>query len=265
MDIVEWTEPEVGIGALAEIPVEGATAEIITAWLPSQADYGKDIVVWLDFRNTSSETISVRPHLYYIGWADHGFSAKELEPGQSFSEKYGKKELGYLWFGATRVAPWDVERVEAGIDVFTPEGWVEVDRVTAPPLEWPSTPPEFTITSAPEYALPGTEVTINFEVFNPGFTNYPAGYVVVNGKYIEENGETFLWFPPDQSTPFTYSFIMGDQDKTITLTPSGGGLTGEPVSVTIKSGAAPAGCLPIVAAGILLVAGIIAGIIIAFV
>ncbi|MBA7638928.1 hypothetical protein ES703_46584 [subsurface metagenome] len=260
MNRVEWTEPEVEIGALGQIPVEGATAEITLAYLPSCAKTGVTLNFHLDFKNTSSETISVRPHIYLIGLLDKAFSARELEPGQSFSEKYG-----HYWLGAAYgIGAMYFERVEAGIDVYTPEGWVEADRVAGEPFSWQSTYPlsQLIITSAPAYAPPGTEVTISFEVYNPGFCTPPSGFYTVNGQRFPALG--YYWFPPDQSTPFTYTFTMDAQDRTITLTPyrfepvTETPLAGEPVSVTIKSGVAPAGCLPVVAAAILLVASIIA-------
>jgi len=67
MDKVEWTEPEVGIATLGQIPVEGATAEIILAYLPSCAAYGVTLNFHLDFKSTSSETISVRPYAAQLG------------------------------------------------------------------------------------------------------------------------------------------------------------------------------------------------------
>ncbi|MBA7483256.1 hypothetical protein ES707_18767 [subsurface metagenome] len=264
MDTVEWTEPEAGIAALGQLPVAGATAEITLAYLPSCARHGVTLNFHLDFRSTSAETISVRPHMY-LGDIDHAFSARELEPGQSFSEKYGRRWLaGVYGLGAVYF-----ERVEAAIEVYTPEGWIEVDRVAGEPFSWQSTHPlpQLIVTSAPESAPPGTEVAVNFEIYNPGFCTPPAGFHTVDDERFPAlipglRGAYDL--PPDQSTPFTYTFIMGDQDKTITLIPyrfepvTNQPLAGEPVSVTVKMGVARAGCATLIAAGILLVAGTIA-------
>lgn len=266
MDTVQWTEPEVGIGALGQIPVEGATAEIILAYLPSCAKYSVTLNFHLDFKNTSSETISVRPHIYLVGLTDKAFSARELEPGQSYSEKYGK-----YWLGGASTSK-DFARVEAAIEVYTPEGWVEADRVAGEPFLWQYTHPlpQLTITSAPAYAPPGTEVTVTFEIYNPGFCTPSAGFHTVDDERfpaIIPGLPGHYDLPPDQSTPFTYAFTMGDQDRAITLIPyrfepvTNQPLAGEPVSITIKSGVVPAGCLPVGAGGILLVAGIIASII----
>ncbi len=263
MNTIEWTEPELGIAALGQIPVEGATAEITLAYLPSCAKKYVTLNFHLNFRNTSSVPISVRPHIYLVGLTDKAFSGRELEPGQSYSDKYGS-----YWVGGAFTTR-DFARVEAGIDVYTPEGWVEVDRVAGEPFSWQSTYPlpQLIVTSAPAYAPPGTEVAIDFKIYNPGFCTPPAGFHTVDGERFPTlipGLPNFYWLPPDQSTPFTYAFIMGDQDRTITLTPyrfepvTNQPLPGEPVSIKVKSGVAPAGCLPIVAGGILLVAGIIA-------
>ncbi|MBA7588176.1 hypothetical protein ES708_30227 [subsurface metagenome] len=240
-ELVERDLPEVSLGEL--VPVEGATAEIILAYLPSCAKYGVCLNFWLDFRNTSSETISVRPSIDLVGY--HKFSSftpKELEPGQSYGEKYGHEWLAGLMAGFYA----DFGRVEAGIDVYTPEGWVEADKVVAPPFKWmyDFPLPELTIISAPEYAPAWSRVDIEVEYYNPGFLP-PGGSLIINGEWFG-----YYRFPPAQATPFTIRTYTRDQDTTITFTPQRQhppgawaygqpDIAGEPVSVTVRVATVP--------------------------
>lgn len=260
---IERAKPEVGIAALGETPVEGATAEITLAWLPSCAKVGIELNFWLDFKNTSSETISIRPHIYLIGLIDHIFSTRELKPGQSYHEI---SPLGLPWVGGV-FAYEDFDRVEGAIDVYTPEGWAEADRVAGEPFMWWDTfpLPEITITSAPESVPANTDGKIYCALYNPGFTNPPGGFLMINGFRSPSAG--YYAISPNQSLSFIFRFTMGDQDRTITITPYRAhpegqpDIAGEPVSVTVKKGVAAMGCAPLVAAGILLIVGIITAII----
>ena len=229
---------EVTFGEL--VPVEGATAEIVVAYLPSCAAYWETLNFHLDFRNTSSVPVSIRPVLYLGDW-DHAFDGVELGPGQSYVDLKGKTWLAGIYVYGV----FEFERVEMAIEVYTPEGWVEVDRVAGEPFEWTASipVPEATITLATTNLVPpGQSVHIGFKIWNPGYTNPPSSGYKMDGEEGWMGRETH---PPDTYCSRGFSFKMGDRDRTIILTPyriaapcTAAGCTelyGSPVSVTIKS------------------------------
>lgn len=219
-ELVERGPGEITLGEL--VPVEGATAEIILAYLPSCAAPWETVNFHLDFRNTSPAPVSTRPVIYLMkdsevlhrSWGSDS-DAITLEAGQSYKDVKGR-----YWLAGGNYGGLEIGSFIAAIEVYTPEGWVEADRVAGEPFEWwPSLPlPVVTITQAPEYADPGEQVTINFEIFNPGYTNHPSSWYEVNGvRYPPGTG--WWWHPPETSIRHSYSFYMGEEDVIIKITP----------------------------------------------
>ncbi|MBA7701371.1 hypothetical protein ES703_110107 [subsurface metagenome] len=176
---------------------------------------------------------------------DHAFSARELEPGQSYSDTHPR---GWPWVGGIQPGIGNFLRVEAAIEVYTPEGWVEADRAVGEPFSWQYTfpLPELTIIEAPEYAPAYSLVDIECAYYNPGFCSPPSGGFIANGVRFPSGEGTGYSFPPDQTTPFTHHTYIRNQDMTIEITPfrvnpfaGGADILGEPVSVTIRVATVP--------------------------
>lgn len=238
--LVEQGLGEVTLGEL--VPVEGATAEIILAYLPSCAVPWETLNFHLDFRNTSSEPVSIRPVIYFIrepeapfrGWGTG--DGVILQPGESYEEKYGRYWLG----GITAYGTLVIQRVEAAIEVYTPEGWVEADRVAGEPFEWWDTLPLPIVTvEVPEYADPGQPVNYLISIYNPGYTNHPSSWCTYDGGRSPPAG--WWWHPPNTFLRVSPAFTMGEKDVTIKVTPyrlAAPGLTeyaGKPVSFTVRT------------------------------
>lgn len=217
--IVEQGPEEITFGEL--VPVEGATAKILTAYLPSCAAKLETLNFHLDFRNTSSVPISIRPVIYFIREPDAPYRAfgtddgYVIQAGKSYVSKYGR-----FWLGGTMaLGTLVIQRVEAAIEVYTPGGWVEIDRFVGEPFRWTASIPlpEIRDVIAPESASPGDEIIISFKIYNPGYTNDPSSFYTVNGERYPTSGS---WrHPPNISLSHTYSFFMGEEDAVIKIIP----------------------------------------------
>lgn len=207
---VWWREERAGL-AYKRVLTLVPSGMITYAALPASARLGDNLVLWYDYKNTGTETANFRPCMNAIGLGEVCFSAKTLEPGQSISDIFGRPTfLSFLdW--------WDypVTRVDLRVEVETPEGWVEIDKRTGPPFKASDTHllPELLKITAPTYAAPDTEVTVEITGVNKGYTNAPAIIYYKNEILIGYVGFPII----GQNTVFKNVFMMPSNDVTMMI------------------------------------------------